>query len=169
MQNQAYSFLIFILNGILIGLLFDIFRILRKSFKTPDTLTILQDIFFGITSGAILLYSIFKFNNGELRIYILLGVLIGISVYILAFSKIFIKVSVKIIIIIKLIFKIVIINPIKFFYKTIKKFIFRPISILCAKLEQKILCFFRNKKKKTGIKHKTYKKKKDFAWFCRKL
>ncbi len=163
MQNQAYSFLIFILNGILIGLLFDIFRILRKSFKTPDVLTILEDIFFGITSGAILLYSIFKFNNGELRIYILLGVLIGISVYILVFSKIFIKVSVKIISIIKLIFKIAIIKPIKFFYKIIKKLIIRPIHILYTKLKQKILYFFRNKKKNAKIKHKNYKKKKDFA------
>ena len=45
-ENQAYLFLIFIINGIVIGLLFDIFRILRKSFKTSDIITYVQDILF---------------------------------------------------------------------------------------------------------------------------
>ena len=34
MNNQAYTFIIFIINGIIIGFLFDCFRIIRKSFKT---------------------------------------------------------------------------------------------------------------------------------------
>ena len=65
MQNQAYAFIVFILNGFLIGLLFDIFRIFRKSFKTPDFITCLEDFIFWIITGLLLLYSIFKFNNGE--------------------------------------------------------------------------------------------------------
>ena len=44
-SNQAYLFLIFTINGILIGFLFDIFRILRKSFKTNDLITYIEDIF----------------------------------------------------------------------------------------------------------------------------
>ena len=63
MDNQAYSFIVFILNGILIGLLFDIFRILRKSFKTPDFITYIEDILFWILTGIITLYFIFIFNN----------------------------------------------------------------------------------------------------------
>ena len=47
MQNQAFTFIIFILNGFIIGILFDIFRILRKSFKTPDSITYIEDIIFG--------------------------------------------------------------------------------------------------------------------------
>ena len=65
MQNQAYTFIIFVLNGFIIGIFFDIFRILRKSFKTPDVITYMQDIAFWILSGLIILYSIFKFNSGE--------------------------------------------------------------------------------------------------------
>ena len=34
--SQMQYFAIYILCGISIGILFDIFRILRKSFKTPD-------------------------------------------------------------------------------------------------------------------------------------
>ena len=93
MNNQAYIFFIFILNGLIIGILFDIFRIMRKSFKTSDFRTNLQDILFWIFTGLILLYSIFRFNNGELRAYIFLGVFIGVALYMLLFSKIFIKVN----------------------------------------------------------------------------
>ena len=32
MQNQAYTFIIFVLNGFIIGILFDIFRIPSKKF-----------------------------------------------------------------------------------------------------------------------------------------
>ena len=38
--NQAYLFLIFTLNGIFIGLVFDFFRILRQGFKTNNVITL---------------------------------------------------------------------------------------------------------------------------------
>ena len=67
--NQAYLFLIFVINGLLIGLLFDFFRILRLSFKTRDFVTYIEDIIFWIITGIIVLYSIFIFNNGEIRFF----------------------------------------------------------------------------------------------------
>ena len=36
--NQLYTLFVFILSGAVIGILFDLFRILRKSFKTPDNI-----------------------------------------------------------------------------------------------------------------------------------
>ena len=65
--NQANLFLIFIINGILIGIVFDVFRILRKSFKTSDIVTTIQDILFWIITGIIVLYSIFVFTGTENR------------------------------------------------------------------------------------------------------
>ena len=76
-SNQANLFLIFVIDGLIIGLLFDTFRILRKSFKTPDFITYVEDILFGIITGLLILYSIFKFNNGELRFYLFLGIFFG--------------------------------------------------------------------------------------------
>lgn len=46
--NQANLFLIFTINGVIIGLLFDFFRILRKSFNTKDFVTYIEDILFWI-------------------------------------------------------------------------------------------------------------------------
>lgn len=131
MQNQVYVFIAFILNGILIGILFDIFRILRKSFKTPDIVTYVEDIIFGILSGLLILFSIMKFNNGELRVYLFLGIILGLTLYLLIFSKIFINVSVYIINILKKAFNILIITPIKFIKQMLRKVIFKPIVFVC--------------------------------------
>lgn len=162
MQNQAYVFAIFILNGLLIGILFDIFRILRKSFKTPDFITYLEDILFWILSALILLYSIFKFNNGELRMYIFLGVILGLMIYLLVFSKLFVQVSVYIINFIKKMIYTLIIIPIKFIIKLCNKTICKPTVFLCINITRtfKKMIYF---SKKMTFRHKNFKNKKDFA------
>ena len=91
-QNQTYLFLVFSLTGILIGILFDLFRILRKSFKTPDILTYIEDVIFWILTGIIILYNIWYFNNGEIRLYIILAIIMGIIIYILTLSNIILKI-----------------------------------------------------------------------------
>lgn len=166
MHNQEYAFIIFILNGLLIGLLFDIFRILRKSFKTPDLITYIEDIIFWILSGLILLYSIFKFNNGELRLYIFIGVIIGILIYMLIFSRLFINISVYIIFFIKKILFIILIIPVKFIIKILKKILFKPTLFLCInirKIFRKIVSPFRAKIKKIKFININLKNKKDFT------
>ena len=139
--NQAYLFLIFTLNGFAIGLLFDFFRILRKSFKTSDTITYIEDILFWILSGLSVLYSIFMFNNGEIRIYMFLGIFIGISLYILLLSNYIIKINVYLIsklkIFLKYIFNILII-PIKLIFNIIKRLFFKPISFVCINFKNSI-------------------------------
>ncbi|MGN1271510.1 MAG: spore cortex biosynthesis protein YabQ [Clostridia bacterium] len=162
MNNQAYIFLIFIFNGLIIGILFDIFRIMRKSFKTSDFITNLQDILFWFFTGLILLYSIFKFNNGELRAYIFFGVLLGVALYILLFSKIFIKVNLFIVNTIKQAAKYLIIIPIKYIFKFIRKIILAPISFIFINI-RKNLSNFKKKIISLHYKMKKDKFKKDFT------
>lgn len=131
--NQAYIFLIFVINGFLIGILFDIFRILRKSFKTKDIITYIEDILFWILTGLLLLYSIFTFSNGELRLYMFLGVFIGCILYMILISQYFIKINVKIILFTKgIVYKIfyILTFPIRLLLKILKKFLFKPIHFL---------------------------------------
>lgn len=131
--NQLYTLLYFILTGITIGILFDIFRILRKSFKTSDFITYIQDFLFWILTGVILLFSIFAFNNGELRGYIFVGIIFGIIMYILLFSKYFIKIFVFMINSIKKIIG----YPIKIIYNFLKNFLFKPIYNTFCKIHLK--------------------------------
>ena len=99
--NQAYLFLVFALNGIFIGILFDFFRILRKSFKTVNFITNIEDILFWILTGLSIIYCMYNFSGGALRFFMLLGLILGILLYMLTLSDFLVKIVVKIISIIK--------------------------------------------------------------------
>ena len=117
--NKAYIFIIFVIVGIIIGIIFDFFRILRKSFKTRDFITYIEDIIFWIISGIILIYAMCKFTDGELRFYTIIGLSLGAIIYLLTVSKYVIKISVFVINILKkiLLYPLLIIFKI---YKNIK-------------------------------------------------
>ena len=129
--NQAYLFMIFTINGILIGFLFDIFRILRKSFKTNDIITYIEDVLFWILTGIIILFTMCKFCDGELRGFTIIGVLMGVILYMLTISTYIIKVFVFIIKILNMIIR-KIINIIIYPFKLI----FKPISIICINIRK---------------------------------
>lgn len=95
-QNQAYLFLFFSLTGVEIGILFDFFRILRRTIKTGNIVTYIQDILFWILTGILVLYNIWYFNNGEIRVYMFLGIIIGTLIYMSTLSNIFVKLFTKI-------------------------------------------------------------------------
>ena len=132
-NNQAQLFLVFIINGIIIGILFDFFRILRKSFKTSDFTTYIEDILFWILTGFSILFTLFKFNNGEIRLYMFFAIVIGVLLYMLIFSSYIIKINVSIIVFFKKIIKKILFYVfilIKCLLKAVKKIVFNPISFI---------------------------------------
>ena len=157
MQTEIYVFIIFILNGILIGLIFDGFRVLRKNFKTPDVITYLEDMFFGISAGILLLYSIMKFNNGEIRVYIFIGIFIGLLLYLLIFSNIFIAINTFFISIVKKTINYIIIIPLKYISKFFKKIIFKPIIFVYINIKNKAkkIKFPKTKNKKNNCNNES--------------
>ena len=154
--EQLTNFIYFIITGMLLGIIFDIFRILRRSFKTSDIITNIQDIIFGLITGVIILSSIFLFNNGELRLYLFLGIGFGIAIYMLLISNYFIKVNVIIINFIKksIIF---ITKPFIILLKFIKKIFFKPISFICINFKLLFKKIFRIFKKSTKNNKKVIK------------
>ena len=132
-QNQAYLFLVFSLTGVEIGIIFDFFRILRRTIKTGNIATYIQDILFWILTGILVLYNIWYFNNGEIRVYMFLGIIIGTLIYVSTLSNIFVKLFTRILsTIIKVleipfktivaIFRKIITVILSFFTKNVKKF-----------------------------------------------
>lgn len=136
-QNQAYLFLVFSLTGVSIGILFDFFRILRKTIKTSNLITYIEDVLFWILTGLFVLYNIWFFNNGEIRIYMFLGIMLGVLIYMSTLSSIVIKVFSKIF--------CVIINIFEIPFKTIKV-IFGKITTTIMSKFSKITKKFINKK-----------------------
>lgn len=164
---QLYSLLIFTISGIAIGIFFDIFRILRKSFKTPDVITYIEDAIFWIFSGLFFLFVLFKFNNGEIRSYVIIGLIVGIILYSFTISKYFIKISVFIINLVKKI----IFYPLHFIWNIIKKII-KPFSFIVINIRKNILNIYNKILKTTKnikkVKHFSYGRK-DFKKKCRKI
>lgn len=120
--NQGFIFFIFTINGIFIGILFDFFRILRKSFKTANFITYIEDILFWIFAGISIIFSMYNFTSGDLRIYMLIGIFLGIVFYLLTISKFIINISMYIINFIKKIISIIIV-PFKIIFNFLKKFV----------------------------------------------
>ena len=141
--EQLYTLMCFILTGITIGILFDIFRIIRKSFKTFDIITYIEDFLFWCIAGFILLCSIFIFNDGELRAYLFIGIILGIIFYFLTFSKYIVKILVTILTFIK--------DTIKL---PLKKYIIRPFHYFFSKIKDNMEKNKKNKLKKDKIVNK---------------
>lgn len=85
-NNQIYLFAIYTICGVIIGLWFDIFRILRKSFKTSDIATYIEDIIFGTLTGIFLIAMLFIFNNGQLRFFIFVAIAVR-SNFVFTYTK----------------------------------------------------------------------------------
>lgn len=145
-ENQAYLFLIFSLTGVIIGILFDIFRVLRKNLKTANIITYLEDILFWILTGALILYNIWYFNDGEIRLFMFLGIIMGVLIYILTLSDIFIKINSFILGIFKKIFQAieVIFRPIMSVFNKIYSIIIETTMKFVKKLTKNVN--FKNKR-----------------------
>lgn len=141
MNNQLYQFLIYIVSGIAISIFFDIFRVLRKSIKTSNLITYIEDAIFWIIVGLFLIWEIFTVSYGELRSYIFIGLLLGIVLYLVTISKYFIRFNVKILNFIKKIIKKIILIFSQIFssilkaMKPIYKLISKPIYFLNLKMK----------------------------------
>ena len=128
MINQLYILLSFFLAGISIGILFDVFRITRKSFKTPNIIIYIEDALFWILTGLIILTTTVICTDGQIRLYMILMIITGAFIYFLLVSKYFININVKILKIFKSIFKFIA-QPFRKILTFIKKYIkFKKIS-----------------------------------------
>ena len=141
--NQLYSLVIYLICGIIIGTLFDTFRALRKTFRTSDIVTYIEDFVFWIMTGLILIFVFFNFSDGQIRIYNLIGLLIGTISYMILLSKSFIKISVIVLKFIKItIYKIlkILVFPIKFIINLLKK-VFKPFTFFVININKHIFFF----------------------------
>ena len=84
--EQVYIFGYSIITGMILGLIFDIFRGFRLN-RIKDIWVYIQDIIFWIVTAIIIIISAFIINNGELRGYMLIGYLLGAGFYMILLSR----------------------------------------------------------------------------------
>ena len=76
--GQAFEFAGAVYTWLIIGLIYDGFRLLRMPFPNKPV-TIILDSAFYIVAGAVFGYSLFVLNGGTLRLYIIAGALLGVA------------------------------------------------------------------------------------------
>jgi len=90
-SSQVVVFFWCIFGGIIIGLLFDVFRLSRKIIPTSDLITYIEDVIFWLMVGVVVLVTVFKCNQGQLRGFVFLGMFLGTVFYFLIFSNLLMR------------------------------------------------------------------------------
>lgn len=125
--NQLFIFASCALCGVIIGLIFDIFRIARRIVRTGDAAALIQDIVYWIIAAAVFFLAMQHVSSGELRLFQFVALFFGMLIYFLTVSPFVIRVSVAIIGFLAkaLAFVIkIIMTPVVFVFKIIKKPLF---------------------------------------------
>lgn len=90
-SDQLYYFLTSIAGGLFIGIMFDIYRIIR-GFDTPGKLiTIVSDLLFWIFAGIVIFMFFLYTNNAYLRYSTFVGLGLGLYIYFVVISKSFLS------------------------------------------------------------------------------
>ncbi|WP_432404963.1 spore cortex biosynthesis protein YabQ [Wukongibacter sp. M2B1] len=88
---QLYIFLATFYGGVVIGFMYDIYKIYRAILKPNRFIAIIQDILFWIVISGVAVYVLVYSNDGQLRGYSLLGFMVGALIYNLLLSRIVVK------------------------------------------------------------------------------
>jgi spore cortex biosynthesis protein YabQ len=104
-QNQAYVFLISILVGGVLAIIFDFFRLLRRKGNTKNYVVYIQDVLYWLIVTFIIIISAFITNDGELRGYMFIGYILGAVIYVVTISPYILKFTNKLLDFIESIFK----------------------------------------------------------------
>lgn len=85
--DQGAIFLATIWGGMVIGIIYDAFCILRAVLRAKDGLTAMMDVLFWLITTAVILFVLFTANDGEVRLYHVVGFLVGIGIYRISISR----------------------------------------------------------------------------------
>lgn len=139
--HQTQAFFCSILIGTALGLLYDIFRIVRIALPSPKLLVAAQDIlYFLLASGITCLFTL-NINEGEVRSFVLVGELLGWIFYFFTIGTVVMAVSRKVIAAVKAVLAF------------LWKYLLRPVLRLLGKILHILampLRFFPKKLKKVS-------------------
>lgn len=127
--TQIFYFFMAIGIGLLIGVLFDLYRGLWKKCAPPSKTMPLWDVFWWLLVTVLVFFILLNLNWGELRLYLFLGQIIGFVLYYKRISPYFLKRFIAFLYWMEKIIKklvIIIVVPIRI----IKKIILGPFIII---------------------------------------
>lgn len=124
LATQTKNFLLSLGFGFIMGIFYDLFRIIRISISKGKIATVISDILYCVFLCFALMLFCLTVNEGEIRLYLLLGSLAGFFVYYFSLGVIIFSFSERLITIIKKIIKSifnVISFPFRFIFGKLRK------------------------------------------------
>lgn len=166
-MNELRFFLNSIIWGVILLVIYDVFRIIRRIIKHNSFFVAIQDIFYWILCSILIFNMMYEYNNGIIRAFAVLAILIGMLLYHGSVSDLvvdFISMVInKVIDFVKLIITTVIntiLWPFKFILKKLRRFIifiFKKLRRIVSFLLKKIKKLFLRLIKPLKIKKKKVK------------
>lgn len=131
--------------GMILGLSYDMLRILRRIIKHKNIIVYIEDYLFWTVWGVMFFALIFNYNDGNIRAYVFAAILAGVVLYIKGISPFLVK---YVTLILGNIFTLVLKKPIK----AVKMFVSKLIGRLMKNIKKGI-------NKTNGITHRKKSKK----------
>ena len=123
--DQVKLIIFSLLSGIITGVFFDIYRLIR-GFENPNRfLTIIQDLLFWTLTSIVVFIFLMYTNEGYINFYVYVSLIIGVYLYLRLLSKIFIKLQYRLL---KLNGKL---------FRILRNLILYPLNLLFYKLKIK--------------------------------
>jgi spore cortex biosynthesis protein YabQ len=95
LMSQVKLLIFSLLAGMLTGIFFDVYRLIR-GFENPNKiLTIIQDLLFWTLTSIVVFIFLMYTNEGYINFYVYVCLIIGVYLYIKLLSRVFIKVQYK--------------------------------------------------------------------------
>ena len=145
-SKEASNFLFSLLGGAIIGMVLDMFRVIKKTSQKSTIFYTVCDILVWIILSLIAFGTIFVSNSGQIRWYEIFAILLGFIIYTITLSKYFVvAVSFLIFIlneILNMLFK-----PVTFIFFVFKRIFLAVLNWL--KLQKNKMNFMKNKQKLT--------------------
>jgi spore cortex biosynthesis protein YabQ len=149
-------------GGIIIGFIYDLFRIKRKAFRTGKIAIFIEDVAYWIIVTFVMFFVIYRSNDGELRVYVFIGAILGVLLYALLFSKAVVNSA---LFILRIVYKIA-----KFIWKVVSypfKVLFKVLSVPARMIKKsagrayrKSVHIARNRKSKASMWKKIFKSRR---------
>lgn len=90
-EKEVYVFFSSVIVGVILAVIFDFFRLMRRKGNTSNIIVYLQDILYWIIVAFVVVASAFITNDGALRGYMFVGYILGAIIYLISISKLILK------------------------------------------------------------------------------
>ncbi|MFD2611537.1 spore cortex biosynthesis protein YabQ [Paenibacillus gansuensis] len=126
LHTQFYTFAMMALSGVLLGVVYDAYRVVCRELRLPRWVLSLMDLVYWVFSCIFVFRVLYASNQGEIRLFVFLGLVLGVLFYFWLIGSITVRIVLWLIQVVRALlrfgakcFRILILMPLRALYKLI--------------------------------------------------